>query len=56
MGLFRNQEIKPGIVKGGGTFKSLLFCGSNKLLAIKTHQSGSRYGISTGFLALCREL
>lgn len=44
--LFRNWEIKPAIMKEGGTFKSLLFCGSNKLLLIKAHQSGTPWAIS----------
>ena len=37
----RDREITPAIRKEGGTFKSLLFCGSNELLVVKAHQSGS---------------
>lgn len=56
MSQFRNREVKLAIMKERGTFKSLLLCGSNKLLVAKAHQSGSSWGISTGFLALCKGL
>ena len=52
--LFGNGDKKPALRKEGGTFKSLLFCGFNKLLVVKAHQSGSRRGISSGFLACAK--
>lgn len=41
--------MKPALAQEGGTLKCL-FYGSQKLLVLKAHQSGSSYGISTVFL------